>query len=545
MNTNTLEAIAGTYSFGGGGAGGAGDIIEACNSILVAGIHNVTGGCAGSGLMGNGGAGGAGRFASYIYTTPPITVAVPMTYPIQLYTQSTDPTAVFTLNQLYGGISTTLQSGVANILYVPPANQPSGLYIYNIVETNALGSQVLLLNISMNMTDIASAFTFNNPIIQYYPNEAFCPTWPNPPLSWTIQGDAGSSYTFANAIINGQCGDEWMNANTYFTPTVTLTYNGFAPFTANSINNPKIAGITQSPALLLSANPAYPAAFNTLPLFSLSTWQQSTLTTVVNALGSASFNWQIGPYTGYAQQSFYTLNSNTVYTANSAFSNPPICMTNLVLSATASGYSPIYNYLTPVCQYYGNAIKAYSDYLANSLYAVEYDVAVENATSATFIPSLVVESGYNPATGVSTPLTQFYTPSGSGTYIYLQNTTFYTFSAYTPSAPYKLLATSSYVQATSCPSGYCTEIIKIGNFTIPLAVTFLSGLNYNCTTSTIATNTMQVGCTFSSKNGTSYNWQLQTYNTISSIIPPAMTCNVAVNTASGYLSCTGSNTGNT
>lgn len=177
-------------------------------------------------------------------------------------------------------------------------------------------------------------------------------------------------------------------------------------------------------------------------------------------------------------------------------------------------------------------------YLYNISSPILYEVAVENVTSASYIPALVQVDLYNPNTNTSILVNEFYTQGGSGTYINLQDQRTYRFVAYTPQTN-NLLAVTNYFTAQSCGTSACPFVIQVGNFSISLIQSTLANLKYNCNTTPQASNTATESCIFTSNLGNEYNISLRVYNqsgySLTSQVP---VCSKFETTKSGTLSCT-------
>ena len=184
-------------------------------------------------------------------------------------------------------------------------------------------------------------------------------------------------------------------------------------------------------------------------------------------------------------------------------------------------------------------------YLYNISSPILYEVAVENVTSASYIPALVQVDLYNPNTNTSILVNEFYTQGGSGTYINLQDQRTYRFVAYTPQTN-NLLAVTNYFTAQSCGTSACPFVIQVGNFSISLIQSTLANLKYNCNTTPQASNTATESCIFTSNLGNEYNISLKVYNqsgySLTSQVP---VCSKSETTKSGTLSCAVSRTNDT
>ena len=277
---------------------------------------------------------------------------MPIKYPFKIY--SSDGTITYTLNSVVGASETTLQTG-NTLSYVPTSTQATGLYLFNVIESNGVSQSAFQVNLSVNMQDLMGVFTYNTPAntlcsstIQYFPNCAIYPFGANvftaKPNSITIGSDV-----VGNQHQNGTGGLynllPFSNANLSFAPTATLCYNQFSPpicFLANSINNPILASsITQMPFKVISSN-AVPAAPYTRQILSEATQNEQTLAKL-NTSTSVSFSALFNNYTINNQTTATGYNSFATYIASSAFQNPPVFFSTLITSSTNASYFPAQN----------------------------------------------------------------------------------------------------------------------------------------------------------------------------------------------------------
>ena len=175
------------------------------------------------------------------------------------------------------------------------------------------------------MTDITGPFTFNalcTPILQFNPNCAVFPfgtnTFTAKPLSWSITSDNPTNQ-HSNFTASQYNLEQFSNANLTFNDIVTLTYNGFSPFTANLLNNPLMTNsITQGKF--------YYVAFN--------------------ALNAGMRN--IANISIYSQETFNSLQANMTFKLPTTFNNYQFVMN--VSNNTGSKYFleiPKSNYINP------------------------------------------------------------------------------------------------------------------------------------------------------------------------------------------------------
>ena len=186
-------------------------------------------------------------------------------------------------------------------------------------------------------------------------------------------------------------------------------------------------------------------------------------------------------------------------------------------------------------------------YLSSTLTNIaQYNIGVENVSTLAFIPALVQVKQYIPNTNSSVIIDEFKTSAGSGYVINLQQGTIYNFVAYTLNGQY--LTTTPYIQAACATGQICSYVIRIGNSTSTLLSQIVGNMNYGCGYIYNATpNTTSVNCNFDSINGTSQKLTLDLWHnaTASGITNATLSCTHTVTSASGSLSCTGTNTNTT
>ena len=175
-------------------------------------------------------------------------------YPIKIYTTSPSNTLEYTLSQTLGSTQALLANNALNLSYVPPANQVTGNYIYQITEGQLQNPQTLTFTIAantLNMTDINSAINYSS-LYQYFPILAHTPTWTVKPASWYIL----SSNSVPQITQNTSAGAVFStNVVGSFTPQIYLKYPFASAFLLNYTNNPKVQNsITIQPFLFVLAN---------------------------------------------------------------------------------------------------------------------------------------------------------------------------------------------------------------------------------------------------------------------------------------------------
>ena len=256
----------------------------------------------------------------------------PTYYPIKIYTTSPNTLVNFTLNQTIASVTTALQTKVANLSFIPPANQITGNYIYKILERqqgNPLTVAMTINATTLNMTDMNGALTLNSPTIQYYQNAAYFPSAANvftvKPTNWQIIGDSPltAQYNMTGQAYNTV---NFTDANLTFTPKIKLVYP-FATFTMNLTDNPKVQNtITQTALAMVLAN-SINANMRTLANFSI--FSQGTFNGIKNVNASLLLNLSINGYV-FSKTLSNTSTTNGLYyvlMSKSNYHNPAVTYT--------------------------------------------------------------------------------------------------------------------------------------------------------------------------------------------------------------------------
>jgi hypothetical protein len=448
-------------------------------------------------------------------------------YPIEIYTQSPLASLAYTLTGAYfANAPVTLVSNAANITYIPPPNQVTGNYIYTIYEFDGADPYHIAITVAanaLNMTDIASALTFNNPIIQYYPNQAYNPTWTATPQAWELGGNGYNSPTGYDTFSNGSI---------IFPTNAYLNY-GFTAFTANYINNPLLQQtITQS-------------AWQMLPT---STGIYTQPGQQWNILDGTSFLGVPSPTTTFRAiftVNNYTFNANFIQIGSNSFQiffplsnyqNPNTVLANQISTDAAGNYLSTTNYWFSNTIVYPGSLN-YNVYMSMESAPVSYEIAVQNVTTQQYLASVIQVWLYNVATNSSSNIGTLTTLTGGGAFTFLNQGSYYYFVAYTPGGAY--LATSPTIQAEPCSSGACLEVIQIGTQNVTVPTKFVGNLLYHCTQTPEASNTELVSCNVGTSNGTSETFSLTLYSGQGNTI---INCQQYITTSNGVLQCTAANT---
>lgn len=510
---NSVGGIAQAYANGGGGGGGG--IIVIANGIggFTAGTAVYTGGASGAGA----GNGGNGNIIRYQFSQAP-PFPEPMFsqyYPLEFYNQTGQGSYVFSINSISNGILTQGPQNQASLYFVPPSNQPTGFYVYNILITNTVSSTTSLMqiNISINMTDILGTFTTNTicsePAIEYFPNCLLYPFASNSftikPSTWTIQSDilqnsapnkTGSNYNLL----------QFSNANLTFYPKIFLSYAQFSPaitFIANGIDNPiAAASITQTKFKFISSN-SLPATPYVRKISNISSYSMQTTTQRIN---SSTYVIQSDLFNNYSiinQTTPFVGNNFQVYMPEANYINPSLFQSALT---TFSSNSTIFSTLNNYCPASVNTISAYrtfSSYLApasptGSLYTFSITSGYNNAGIGDFMQ---IESGTSNLSAIQ--VEQYKIVSSPGFALPLVNGGVYSFRFLGPNC--------NFIYATnySVPSNPINIEIPINtsvpNFIIP-------NVSIACTQTVYPGNVANVLCTGDDYNNKIYSWRLQQYN---------------------------------
>ena len=342
INANGITGGNAAGSSGGGGGGGGGVVIIIYTNSYTLGSYNISGGYVGFGQGGgaNGATGGNGNVITYHASTNPL-VEIPSIYPLKLY-NATGTGITFAINQIYNGVTTS--EGI--LPFIPPSNQPSGIYVYNIIESNGVSQQTLTLNLTVSMNDISSNLGSNylcSNAIQYFPNCAVAPAFMATPTSWGIKSDVLAN-NHANSIVAGNNIDQWSNANLTFLPQVILSYGQFSPaivFTANAVNNPILqTPISQLPFNIISSN-VVPSSPYTRVILVANIYDQKTQT-ALSANTQVIHSWSFNNYTGL-NSTFFNGTTFNGYIGLSNYQNPTFTDLYLSTSSSAANHAPAVN----------------------------------------------------------------------------------------------------------------------------------------------------------------------------------------------------------
>ena len=291
---------------------------------------------------------GAVSISTFAYPTSPFTYNT--YYPIKLYTSSPVNTLSYSLYQTYGATTTLLQANVLNVSYIPPANQPTGNYIYSIDNFQQGDPQVLQTVVSanvLNMTDMYGSLTFNSPELQLLPNAAYFPYGSNAftakPSSWSIKSDkaANQHNNFTGSQYNTE---QFSNANLSYYPAITLNYP-FVSFVANALNNPGISNIILEQYTNTTSNSLIsPSAPDTRKIYQIIAYSELT-SSPINANTTVSGQMMVNNYSISFLSTTPTPAANTfyIYVPQSNYQNPIIYFFNQTAFSTATGYIPVQN----------------------------------------------------------------------------------------------------------------------------------------------------------------------------------------------------------
>lgn len=165
---------------------------------------------------------------------------------------------------------------------------------------------------------------------------------------------------------------------------------------------------------------------------------------------------------------------------------------------------------------------------------IQYEIAVQNVTTLTYIPAVIQVLQYDANTATAIPVSQLQTTLGTGAFIQLNETSFYKFIALSPTTN-QTLAVTPYIQAAACASTPCLYTIYVGNATVSLPQTAFGDLNYGCMVVDGASNTATVACTFQSRSGNSWNTSLQVFQ--DGATGPIYNCQKGLFASGGSINC--------
>lgn len=329
------------------GGTGAGGLIIIANGLgtYTAATYNTAGGA----IYNYGGLGSAGNVVTYSYgATAPLNAMIaninsgPQFYPYKIYTNTilTAPTGNYSLTQTIGGVTTTLVTNAQTLNYIAPANQASGIYVYNVLEVQGTNALTITVNVTANMLSITNAFTMNLPVIQYFPNSANFSkgSFINPPTNWKLWTYPVSVVPTNSYGINTISGSVFSSNSLTFPVNVQLTYNGFPSFNISFINNPAVqTTITQNAFQFIATNAAAPNII-TRVLMTVNVLNQKTLTSLLATTNTQQIQTDTFNNFTIKNVSSFNWNSFNIYMPNSNFQNPSITQTLLTLSTTATGH---------------------------------------------------------------------------------------------------------------------------------------------------------------------------------------------------------------
>lgn len=351
--------------------------------------------------------------------------------------------------------------------------------------------------------------------------------------------------------------------NTLYTESITSPYNyqaalySFINQVVNvpmpTLGNPQTVTANSIVQLGFDGNSIYR---NTPTTFS--TYLPAVLTcnalSNVNAIGWTFYNGlePSAPWNPNVLISGAFVPSKQLYTGNTI----PGTSGGFTGSATANTYStciyPTWGQFNITGNFtYGSAGTASSGYILNHLgisnvidnlklylnvvaSPIQYEIAVQNVTTLTYIPAVIQVLQYDANTATAIPISQLQTTLGTGAFIQLNETSFYKFIALSPTTN-QTLAVTPYVKAAACASTPCLYTIYVGNATVTLPQTAFGDLNYGCMVVDGASNTATVACTFQSRSGNSWNTSLQVFQ--DGATGPIYNCQKGLFASGGSINC--------
>lgn len=318
-------------------------------------------------------------------------------YPIMLSANSSSHTMSYFLNQSYnGGANTILASNVASLTYIPPSNQLTGNYLYTIIENETIpfGHITFTYNSLTNMIDIQNALTFNNPVVQYLPNQVIITagSFTAIPKKWRIF----SSPTSATQFNNSPTTDQFQSNALIIPVNVELTY-GFTVFNITLTNNPLVQTTITQNSLQFMATNAGTTNIIGRKILNVSTYDQGSFLPLLTN-NTSTFTWAMNNYTGQANFQFSNANQFNVYMSQSNYMNPPIVITNSSLLSSNPSYFKEVNNFCPISLNNGQ-FSNWKSYLAGAAGQIYTFQIYQGAGFAPVGAYMVVQSP-NPSNGL-------------------------------------------------------------------------------------------------------------------------------------------------
>ncbi len=292
-------------------------------------------------------------------------------------------TFLFT-ESIAGGANTVIQTGAANITYIPPNSETTGSRVYTITETQ--GSNTLTFSqvvTTMNMLVLNTAYpNFNSTPenFQYFPIALYLTSnsWFGPPTYWKVDGYRNLTGSLATnvTVVKG-------------TNTLSLPLNvqacWFSPIYCNNLTS--ASGLSQSSLSLTAFNTVLdgstPASPVTRQIALIKTYNERNFLqqfTNISFFGTYIFNNYTFNQAGIAVNTV----STKVWIPQSSFQNPVLSLTNTTLTSSAK------NFLNSVNNYCAASI-------ANGAYQTYLPYLVESANGTSYTFQLTSGGGFLPA----------------------------------------------------------------------------------------------------------------------------------------------------
>lgn len=445
----------------------------------------------------------AGNLATHTIA-PPATTKDFTYYPYRLNVSAFNGIA-YSLTQSYdGGAPVSLSSSVASIGYTPPANQPTGNYLYALTETQ--GANTMLFNLSLipaNMLDLNSALTFNsysNGCIQYLPCLASNTVWTAKPTSWSI---ITASQPLPNQHTNTSAGEQFDSPNLTISllNSITLTYGQFSPaisFAMNALNNPLVQqSIMQTQFKVTTSNAVVPY---TREINNITGYSEATHGKTIENF-SIFGSYAINNYT-FSNSSTAAGNNIQVYIPSSTYQNPQLTQVPSIIGTDIGVANSVFY----------DAINTFCPVIINNGQYRNYNIYAVNANGSLY--TFTVYKGY------SQTLTGTYMEVFGGV---AQSSAIAMQSFKINSNPYSAPLENG--QPYSFEFFNCTKTIYQTNFSVwGNPVTLYMPQNASvpqyiaaqpiaaCGTTAYAGNTLQIICNGTDPTNLTNSWQVKVYN---------------------------------
>lgn len=319
-------------------------------------------------------------------------------YPIKISAKAAN-TLNYTLFKIFSSVHSVILANVSNLNYIPLSSQPTGNYIYSILERQIGNPQTINITIAANTLNMTSITLWKatdpTTCIQYLPCLANA-TFSNKPSSWSI---ITANQPIPNQHTNTTSGEQFDSSkiNIFnFSNDLNLTYSQFNPaitFTINAINNPSIpASLSFIPFNLITSN-TIPSAPTTRKIAVFNNFYALNATSLFNVSQSYSMSLLINNYTTSSASSFINVNKISLYAPSSTYQNPTIAMSNITITSAKTNFFKSFNNYCPTI--IGSNYSTFNQYLVDgSGQAVQYSVLQGSGFGAVG-DYMIFESQYN------------------------------------------------------------------------------------------------------------------------------------------------------